>query len=155
MNNRVWVYLSEKVLDEATIASLHTDLTHFLAGWNAHGTSLSASAEILHKHFIVIKADEEKFSASGCSIDKQFQFIKAAEQKYNLSLLNRLVVAYKSGNDVKVVHSSKVGEMLASGQLIENTIIFNVAVANDSEFATNFEIPLSKSWLAKFLVKVK
>src|ERR1700751_2893760 len=121
MKNRVWVYLSDKVFADATVASLKEDLQHFLTGWNAHGTALSASADILHKHFIIIKADEEKFSASGCSIDKQFQFIKSAEQKYDFSLLNRLVIAYKNGNDVKVVHSSKVGEMLASGELNENT----------------------------------
>jgi hypothetical protein len=155
MENRVWVYLSDKIFDDATITSLKEDMQHFLAGWNAHGTALSASADILHKHFIIIKADEEKFSASGCSIDKQFQFVKAAEQKYNLSLLNRLVIAYKVGDDVRVVHSSRVGEMLASGQLNENTIVFNVAVANESELQNNFEIPLNKSWLAKFLVKVK
>jgi hypothetical protein len=153
MNNRVWVYLSERTFDDATIASLEEDLQHFLSGWNAHGTSLTASAEILHKHFIIIKADEEKFSASGCSIDKQFQFIKTAEQKYDLSLLNRLVIAYKDGNDVKVIHSSKVSELLASGQMNENTTVFNVAVANESELTNGFEIPLSKSWLAKFLVK--
>ncbi len=155
MNNRVWVYLSDKVLDDATSASLKIDLQHFLEGWNAHGTALSASAEILHKHFIVIKADEEKFAASGCSIDKQFQFIKEAEKKYNLSLLNRLVIAYKEGNEVKVVHAAKIPELLVSGQLNENTIVFNVAVACENEIAANFEIPLSKSWLAKFLLKVK
>jgi len=154
-NNRVWVYLSEKVLDDATIAALRIDLQHFLMGWKAHGEALSASAEILHKHFIIIKANEENVSAGGCSIDKQFQFIKEAEKKYNLSLLNRLIIAYKAGNEVKVIHSAKVPDLLASGQLNENTLIFNVAVANENEFTANFEIPLSKSWLAKFLVKVK
>ncbi len=154
-DNRVWVYLSETILDDATSASLKTDLQHFLAGWNAHGTSLSSSFEISHNRFIIIKADEEKFAASGCSIDKQFQFIKATEKKYNLSLLNRLIIAYKEANEIKVVHSSKIPELLSSGQINENTIIYNVAVANESELVTNFEIPLSKSWLAKFLEKVK
>src|ERR1700747_815639 len=98
MNNRVWVYLSDKIFDDATVASLKRDLEVFLSGWNAHGTALSASAEILQRHFIIIRADEEKFAASGCSIDKQFQFIKEAEKKYNLSLLNRLIIAYKDRN---------------------------------------------------------
>ena len=155
MNNRVWVYLSDKTLDETTIASLKGDLQDFLTGWNAHGTALTASAEILYNHFIIIKVDEEKFAASGCSIDKQFQFIKAAEQKYEITLLNRLLVAYKKDNEVKVIHSSKVTELLSTGELNENTGIFNVAVGNDAELRSNFEIPLSKSWLAKFLVKAK
>ncbi|MGZ4066944.1 MAG: ABC transporter ATPase, partial [Bacteroidia bacterium] len=114
---------------------------------------LSASAELLHDHFIIIKADEEKFAASGCSIDKQFQFIKEVEKKYGLSLLNRLVIAYKEGNEIKTAHSSKVPQLLASGDLNENTIVYNVGAGTDTELATNFEIPLSKSWLAKFLIK--
>lgn len=153
MNSRVWIYLSEKPFDEGTTTSIKNDLNGFLAGWNAHGTALSASAELLHNHFIIIKADEEKFAASGCSIDKQFQFIKGLEQKYGLSLLNRLVIAYKNSNDIKTVHSSKVPQLLNEGVLNENTTVFNVGVGTDSEFAVNFEIPLSKSWLAKFLVK--
>ena len=154
MENRVWVYLSEKAFNAATVVLLKSDLQQFLAGWNAHGTALSASAEILHDHFIIIKADEEKFSASGCSIDKQFQFIKETEKKYNLSLLNRLVIAYKDGNEVKTIHSVKVPELLASGQMNENTIIYNVAVASEKELANNFEITLGKSWLAKYLIKI-
>ncbi len=155
MNNRVWVYLSETVLEEATISSIKTDLQLFLAEWNAHGTSLSSSFEILHHRFIIIKADEEKFAASGCSIDKQFQFIKGAEKKYNLSLLNRLIIAYKDVDEIKVAHSSKIPELLSGRQINENTPVYNVAVANENEFRTNFEIPLNKSWLAKFLEKVK
>jgi hypothetical protein len=153
MNNRVWVYLSDKFFDDAIIVSLKEDMQKFLSGWNAHGTALSASADVLHKCFIVIKADEEKFTASGCSIDKQFQFIKEAEKKYDLSLLNRLMVAYKAGNEIKIIHSAKIPELLASGQMNENTIVFNVGVGSENELAGNFEIPLHKSWLAKFLVK--
>lgn len=153
MNNRVWVYLSEMPFDAATASSIKVDLENFLKGWNAHGTALSASAELLLDHFIIIKADEEKFAASGCSIDKQFQFIKEVEKKYGLSLLNRLVIAYKEGSAVKTVHSSKVPQMLNEGVVNENTIVFNVGVGTDTELEANFEIPLSKSWLSKFLVK--
>ncbi|MGZ3866045.1 MAG: ABC transporter ATPase [Bacteroidia bacterium] len=155
MNNRVWVYLSEKPFDAATASSIKGDLENFLKGWNAHGTALSASAQLLHDHFIIIKADEEKFAASGCSIDKQFQFIKEVEKKYGLSLLNRLVIAYKDGNEIKTVHSSKVPVLLAENTINENTTVFNVGVGTDAELAADFEIPLSKSWLAKFLVGAK
>jgi hypothetical protein len=153
--NRVWVYMSDRSFDSGTRSSIEKDLVDFLAGWNAHGAALSASAEILHDRFIVIRADEEKMTASGCSIDKQFQFVKETEKKYNRSLLNRLLVAYRSGNEIKIVPLSKVPELLATGELSENSIIFNTAVANEEEFRTKFEIPLKESWLAKFLVKVK
>lgn len=151
MKNRVWVYLSDKPFSPDLETSLAADVRNFLADWNAHGTSLSSSFEIRDHHFIIIQADEEKFEASGCSIDKQLRFIKELEQKYGLSLLNRLVVAYKSGEEVKTVHSSKVPALLASGHLTENTLVFNVGVGNDEELKNNFQIPLKQSWLARFI----
>ncbi|MFI5141362.1 MAG: ABC transporter ATPase [Bacteroidia bacterium] len=153
--NRVWVYLSNKPFDEQTENSLQADVQNFLLGWNAHGKALTASSEILHHHFIIIKADEEQYSASGCSIDKQFQFIKETEKKYNLNLLDRLIVAYKNGNSVFVTHSSKIPQLLKDGVIDENTIVFNTTLSNDNEYKTAFEIPLKESWLSKFLVAVK
>jgi hypothetical protein len=155
LSNRVWIYVSEKTFDETIISGLKNELTHFIAGWNAHGTALSASFEIRHKHFIIIKADEEKFAASGCSIDKQVQFIKEIEKKYNLSLLNRLLVAYKAGDKITVVHSSKIPKLLSEGQINENTFIYNVAVSTSEDLNHNFEIPLHKSWLAKYVQAIK
>jgi hypothetical protein len=155
ITNRVWVYLSNKPFDEQTENSLKADVQNFLLGWNAHGKALTASSEILHHYFIIIRADEEQYSASGCSIDKQFQFIKETEKKYNLSLLDRLIVAYKNENEVFVVHSSKISQLLKDGVINENTIVFNTTLSNESEFKTSFELPLKESWLNKFLVAIK
>lgn len=154
MNSRVWVYLSDRSFSPEVESSLKADVQHFLNDWNAHGTALSASYELVHHHFIIISADEEKFSASGCSIDKQVRFIKDTEQKYGISLLNRLLVAYKAGEEIMVVHSSKIPELLDAGLMNENTPVFNVGVGSNGELDKNFEIPLKESWLAKFLHKV-
>jgi hypothetical protein len=154
MNNSVWIYLSNKAFDAQTEESLKKDIETFLKDWNAHGKALTASYEILHHHFIVIKADEEQYAASGCSIDKQFQFIKEVEKKYKLSLLDRLQVAYKDGNEVRVTHSSKIPQLLQEKTLNENTMVYNTAVSNDAAYKTSFEIPLKQSWLSKFLLTV-
>lgn len=153
--NRVWVYLSNKPFSEQIENDLKNDVQTFLLGWNAHGKALTAGFEILYHHFIIIKANEEQYSASGCSIDKQFQFIKEVEKKYNLNLLDRLVVAYKKGNEVFVTHSSKIPQLLSDGVINENTTVFNTTLSNENEFKTSFEIPLKESWLSKFLVAAK
>jgi hypothetical protein len=155
MKNRVWVYLSDKPFSPDVETALAADVASFLEDWNAHGTALSSSFALSHHQFIIIQADEEKFSASGCSIDKQLRFIKESEQKYGLSLLNRLIVAYRAGNEIKTVHSSRIPALLAAGGMNENTLVYNVGVGNDSELKDNFEIPLKQSWLAKFLSPVK
>lgn len=151
MDNRVWVYLSDKPFGPTLEAQLKEEIANFLREWNAHGTALSATYELRHNHFIIIRADEEKFTASGCSIDKQLRLVKDLERKHSLSLLNRLLVAYRGPAGVEVVHSAKIPQLLADGTLHENTLVFNVGVGSDKELSEHFEIPLKESWLAKYL----
>ncbi|MFL5752153.1 MAG: ABC transporter ATPase, partial [Bacteroidia bacterium] len=122
-DSRIWIYLSDKELDQDTEKSISVDLYLFLQNWKAHGNPLKTGYEIRDHRFIILSVDEEEFSASGCSIDKQVQFIKELEAKYGLSLLNRLLVAYPEGDKVKVVPSSKIPELLASGAINEGTMI--------------------------------
>jgi hypothetical protein len=148
MAGKVWIYLSDKELSTEMKASIAVDCDAFLKEWNAHGNMLTGSAEILHNRFIVIKIDETGYAASGCSIDKQVQFIKVLEQKYNISLLNRLLVAYKENcNAVTVKPANEVKRMLKEGSLSLDTIYFDAAIVDAHQFATSFEIPISKSWL--------
>jgi hypothetical protein len=148
--NRIWIYLSDNPFNQQTKTDLKTAIQNFLLSWNAHGKALSASYEIRHHHFIIIKADEAQYSASGCSIDKQLQFIKELEKKHNLSLLNRLMVAYKNGNEILLTHSSKIPELLTQGLINENTTVFNIALSTEEELNTSFELPLKQTWLSKY-----
>jgi len=148
MAGKVWIYLSDKELSTEMKASISIDCDAFLKEWNAHGNMLTGSAEILHNRFIVIKIDETGYAASGCSIDKQVQFIKSLEQKYSISLLNRLLVAYKENGSVTVKPANEVKRMLKEGSLSLDTIYFDAAIVDAQQFATSFEIPISKSWLA-------
>ncbi|MBS1645744.1 MAG: ABC transporter ATPase [Bacteroidetes bacterium] len=147
--NRVWIYTSAKPFSAETEALLQEELRLFTQKWNAHGTALTSVYEILHHHFIVIKADEQKFSASGCSIDTQLRFIKELETKYQLVLLDRLQVAYTKEQEVRVVHASKIPQMLQENTINENTMVFNTSVSDEDAYKKYFEIPLKESWLYK------
>jgi hypothetical protein len=148
MAGKVWIYLSDKEFSTEMKANIAFDCDAFLKEWNAHGNMLTGSAEILNNRFIIIKIDETGYAASGCSIDKQVQFIKELEQKYTISLLNRLLVAYKEGDAVIVKPANEVKRMLKEGSLSLDTIYFDSAILDEQQFASSFEIPISKSWLA-------
>ncbi len=148
MAGKVWIYLSDKEFSTEMKANIAIDCDAFLKEWNAHGNMLTGSAEILNNRFIIIKIDETGYAASGCSIDKQVQFIKELEQKYTISLLNRLLVAYKEGDAVIVKPANEVKRMLKEGSLFLDTIYFDSAILDEQQFASSFEIPISKSWLA-------
>jgi hypothetical protein len=153
--NRVWIYLSEKEFTDEQIKEISAEGEHFLSGWNAHGQPLSGTLEVYKKHFIIIKANEAQFAASGCSIDKLVQFIKHTEQKFNLSLFNRLLVAVQKDEGIEVIHSSKVRGLLDNGSLNENSLVYELSVGTEKELLQNFLVPLKNSWLKKFLSHTK
>lgn len=151
--NRVWAYTISKALNASETDTLLSSGQNFAKGWTAHDQQLTASFEIFKNKIIVVKVNEEVTGASGCSIDKLTRFVKEAEQQFNIELMNRLLVAYKQGEELEIVHSSKIKDLLATGVINENTVVYNTSLANDEELK-NWEQPLKNTWLNKYLQKV-
>ena len=145
--NRVWIYLSDKALASPSETNLKKDIQNFLLGWSAHGTKLSSSFEILYHQIIVIKADEAQCRAGGCSIDTQINSIKELEKKYAISLLNRLLVAYKKEDKLVVTPLSNIDSLFSQGLINENTLIVDTSISSEEEYNHSFEKPLKETWL--------
>ena len=147
MNEKIWVYLSNKEFSEEMQKNISADCIDFINDWNTHGNLLNGSFELLHNRFIIIKVNENSFSASGCSIDKQLQFIKQLESTYKINLLDRLLVAYRDGNVIKTKSSNEMKQALKDGSLALDTIYFNTSVSTLEQFHTSFESSIRNSWL--------
>ena len=151
--SRVWAYIISKELNAEQLDQISYSGKNFISGWTAHEQKLTASFEIFKNKIIIIKVNEDITNASGCSIDKLTRFIKETESQFEIELLNRFLVAYKSGEDLEIVHSSKVKELLNQNVLSENTVILNTSIANENEL-NNWEQPLKTTWLNKYLINV-
>lgn len=147
---KVWVYLSSKVLDGDVLKTIMEQGKAFVQNWKAHEMPLNGSFEVLHKRFIVVKVDETQYNASGCSIDKLLRLIKQLEADCQLELLNRLLVAYEKDKAVEVVHASNIKNMLAEKTMGENTKVFDISVSNSVEFSF-WKKALKDTWLKKYL----
>lgn len=147
---KVWIYLSDKKLEGAVLASIQQQGQAFVQNWKAHDVPLSASFDVLYDRFIIVKVDETQYNASGCSIDKLLRLIKQLESDHQLQLLNRLLVAYKTTDGVEVVHSSKIKDLLATHAITPETEIYNVAASDSNEFGKWLQ-PLKETWLKKYL----
>ena len=148
--NRVWTYTISAPLTDLELDQLLKAGTTFVEHWSAHENKLSATFEIFKKRIVVVKVDEDIAGASGCSIDKLTRFMKVTEPMFGVELLNRLLVAYQNGENVEIVHSSKIKELLDQKIISENTIIYNTSVANQTELK-DWEQPLKNTWLSKYL----
>lgn len=148
--NRVWTYTISRALSDEELQALRAAGNDFVKGWTAHDQQLTASFDIVGKRIVLVKVNEDVTGASGCSIDKLTRFIRQAEQQWQLELMNRLLVAYDNNNEINVVPSGRVRDLLNEGQLTPDTLVYNTAVANEAELQ-HWRQPLKESWLAKYM----
>ena len=107
--------------------------------------------DIIYNHFIVISIDENNALISGCGLDKGLHFIKKLENLFNITLLDRLQVAYRKEDEILICHLSEF-EKLAQQKIIgKSTIVFNNMIASKNAFDTEWEVTLEKSWQNKVL----
>jgi len=154
-HSRVWIYQSDRQLNEKEIAHIRQLGQHFIDNWATHGTALKAALEVFHDRFIVLFADEMAVKASGCSIDSSVHFFKELEKVFEIELFDRLNIAFREGSkaEIQSMPMHQLLEKVEKGELPKELKIFNNLVETKANFETDWEIPLITSWLSNSLQK--
>jgi hypothetical protein len=148
-HSRIWIYQSNRILNQEEESAILQILNNFTSNWQAHGHDLAALGEVIHHQFIVLSVDEQVAGATGCSIDKSVALMKDIEQKFNIDLFDRFRVAFKLNNELKSCGREDFEELIKSGQVNENTLVFNNLIQTRKELKSSWEIPLKDSWHAR------
>ncbi|MFD2742905.1 MULTISPECIES: ABC transporter ATPase [Sphingobacterium] len=150
---KVWIYQANRFFTEAEETKATAVLQQFVQSWTAHGDQLAGKATIFHHLFIVLEVDESVASTTGCSVDKSVHLLKKLEQELNIGLFDRLMVAYRDANDaVQLVSRNEFAQLVQSGQVSSDTIVFNNLLSSGEDFPSQWEIPFQDSWHAKVFV---
>jgi hypothetical protein len=145
-HSRVWVYQSDRKLTDAEALQAQVLLDNFTTGWTAHNNQLLAKAEIRYNRFLILIVDESQVGASGCSIDKSVNFMKQLEQQFGINLFDRFNLAYRDGEEVLSVPRHQFEELLKTGKINTETVVFNNLAQNLTELQTKWEVPFKDSW---------
>ena len=148
---KIWIYTLSKQLSAEQEIELATRCQNFVSSWTAHDVSLDASYELYKHRLLIFKVDEANYNASGCSIDKQLRLVKELEEEFSVELLNRLLVAYETNDQVNVVKNNRIAELLENGIITANTLVFDNTITDAEDLKTNWKKPLSQTYLAKYL----
>jgi len=151
MNSKVWIYQSNRILTNKEAEAILNEGKSFIQSWAAHGAPLAATFLVRDNLFLILLVDEVQAKASGCSIDSSVGFIKNIEKSYDLDLFDRLQIAYEQGGEIKMTKMHAFEQLLKSGELNEETVVYNNLVANKSELETNWKTTVGNSWHAKLL----
>lgn len=146
---RIWIYQANRTLNTEEAKSLLEKMDKFTEQWTAHGKQLVAQALLKYNQFLIIRVNEGLVKATGCSIDKSTDTLKKVQQELELDFFDRMQIAYRDGENIKTVSRTDFEELIESGKVDENTIVFNNMVGNSQELEENWEVPLKDSWHAQ------
>jgi len=145
-NSRVWIYQADRPLTPDEVAFISKETEQFLGSWTSHQSPLPATYEIKYDLFLILMADEEDVKAGGCSIDKSVHFILDLGKKINVNFMNRMLFAYRNGNELKRASRKEFEDLAAKGIVHDETLVYNNLVATAGALETEWEIPFKSSW---------
>lgn len=149
--SRVWIYQSSKEFTPQQANTFNELRNVFLQTWESHGSPVKGKMELLHNRFIVVMIDEADERSCGRSVDASIRFMKELEQELGLTLLDRMLVAYKKGEQIFSCSLSEFEALAKKGEVNKNTIVFNNTIHTIAEFEKEWEVPAEKSWHSRLL----
>lgn len=149
-NSRVWVYQSDRLLNNKEQAEILKALEVFLGNWAAHGNNLMASGIIKHDAFLVIATDESFNMASGCSIDSSFRFVQEIGAKMHLDFFQRMNLAFWMDDKVEILKMSDLKSKIEEGIIDSTTLFFDNTVQKKIELDSKWRVKAGESWLGKY-----
>jgi hypothetical protein len=150
--DKIWIYTSSEEFSDEQINIIDGYATNFLHGWESHGASVKGTVKILHRRFILIAADDCDGSMCGRAQDAQVKLMKALEDELQISLLDRMLIAFKNDDGrVDVTPMNNFQELLKSKTFSEETIVFNNMITLVGEF-DKWEVPVKHSWHNQLII---
>lgn len=143
---RVWIYQAARPFTDTELKEAEHYLTQFAVQWVSHNRALKAFAKVFYQQFIVLMVDESQARASGCSIDSSVKFLQKLSTHFDIDFFDRMTFAYKEGETVKTAPRSEFVKLYQSGQIDDETLVFDNLVATKADFEQTWIKSLGSSW---------
>jgi hypothetical protein len=150
-NARIWIYQANRKFTFEEQEAITNFLKVFTDRWSAHSQALKTSFAIRYNQFIVLAADEDYNSASGCSIDSSVRAIKQIEQNVGVELFNRNLIAFLNQGIVDLVPLNELKQKYSSGAWNEDSLTFNNLVATKGQMESSWISKAADTWLKRYL----
>ena len=149
---RIWIYQADRKFNSEEIEFIKKRLTAFCDQWNTHGASMPTSFDLQYERMIILAVDEAGLGASGCSIDSSVRVLRDIEQQLNVNLLDQGKVSFINEDQVITSKLQELKNHVNSGNLQEETPVFNPLVSKKQDLSDKWLIPAKDSWLKKYFV---
>lgn len=148
-DSKVWIYQSNRLFSIHEALQVEDILKNFVARWQSHGASVKGYANLFFGQFIIFIADESQTGVGGCSTDSSVRVVKDIEQLFNVSMFDRLLLAFLVKERVQMIPVAQLSYALENGFIDGGTTYFNNTVLTLQQLRDKWLMPVKESWLAK------
>lgn len=148
-NARVWIYQSTRPFSPGEAIQIAGYINAFVEQWTSHKAGVRGDGQLINTRFVVLMADEDHEKPSGCSIDSSVKFIKGLEQQFNTNFFDRWNIAYLKNGQVLSCNKEELCRLVESGEINDDTIVFNNLVQTKAELQNKWQVPYKDSWLKR------
>jgi hypothetical protein len=147
---RLWVFGARRELSADAADALAAAAETHVGEWKAHGAPVVGGWELREGWFLLVGADEEATGVSGCSIDGLYRTLGGVERETGVELRDSSPVWFRGrAGEIRCVSRPDFRELLRSGEVNADTIVFDPTVRTLGEARAAFEKPLGESWHAR------
>lgn len=149
--SRIWIFASDRPLDDAQSARLLADVDDWLAGWKAHGEPLRTARHWADAHFLVIGVDPTTTNASGCSIDGLFRRLQAVQGEVGARIVGGGRVHYRAPDGTpRSATRPEFAALARGGEVTRETPVFDTSLTSLDAWRAGFERPAGEAWTRQF-----
>lgn len=153
--SRVWIYQANRLFSLSEALEVEKILDSFISDWKAHGQPVKGFANLFFGQFIILIADENITTVSGCSTDSSVSMIKAIEDVFKISLFDRSQLAFVIKDKIQLLPLAQIEYALSNQFIQPDTLFFDHSVSSKRELLERWIVPLSTTWLGKrYLVNI-
>lgn len=148
--SRVWIFGSDRRLEQSDASRLLKEVDRFLAEWKAHGAPLTCARDWRDGALLTIGVDTTQENASGCSIDGLFRTLQGLERSLDTHLVGGGRVFYRDDSgSVHCIARDRLPDLAASGAISEATIVFDTGLTDAGQWRERFESPARNTWIGE------
>jgi len=144
-HSKVFIYQSNKELNNKELSQIKNLLTDFSTNWQTHGKPVFNSFKLFN-YFICFFVDESSYTTSGCSLDSMVGLIKSIGVKFNIDFFNRNNIAFIDNMQTKLLSINDFKDLI-----YPDMIVYNNLVKTKSEFESSWKSPVGETWLSRYL----
>ena len=149
---RVWVFGAAAPVEGAAREVLLQAVDAHLSQWRAHGAPLVCARVLRDDRFLAVAVDEAATGATGCSIDGMFRVLTSIEREINTTLVGGGTVFWRAADGaVQAAPRSAFVAAAQSGQLTQETSVFDTTVNTVGDWRARFERRAADSWHGKLI----